>query len=459
MSTPNSLRLAEAPGAAEWKHGVSSVAHRAAMTKWYPPTDANPIEITREFADNAAEVNGQILATKRFVRSKMGSVARTYNMSAEVMAMQLARILGTPTTSSASSAQSEVWQLKVNGAPASGRFMFTLGGRVSSNLAIAGLSAAQLTSVLSALAVKVYGAGSVLTAVAAGANYNITASGTIQNRNLEMPSIVVTDALDTGSLEISTTTPGRVAGVRTHNFRWPNPCTLYPPTFAVIEAYACGADNGTWNLYPGMGMDSLSVDISQKDFIELSCEMKAAGLEYPMADVDGAWTPVSAFENPTYLLGAHTQLWVGANADTYAAADQILYHELRNAKFGINAGLTEPPTLGGGTHVQAWQYGEGNPDFTFEITTVGDKSNRLYAAAKEAEYGGSVKARLLLDPHSSPQRRFEMYAAELVTQSVPKPSGNENQLTVTFMANSNTTNAGPAEFWVETAETAYNVAL
>lgn len=446
---PNSLRLGEAPTYFEWSYGVLSAAHIAVMNGWIAPTDANQTDINKKYVDNMNEVNGQTGPTSHLIESKDGSVSRKYNASPERIAIDLSRILGRMTTSAASVARNEVQQLQLGGATA-GKFVVMQGSNITAELDVVGLTAGAIQTAINAK----LGALSV-TVAANAANYDISFTGNGYDlKNVpQMRAVWVTAPTpSTATIQILTTTTGRAAGVYTTNFRWPTQCVLNPPSWAFIEGFACGASTTTYKGYPGATTDSVALNLNGKGLMEWDTTVKVSGDEIDVPTYVFQTTPATV----TYLTGGMVQLWIGPNAGTYAAADAISPLDLRDLKISIGAGVREPPSLGRVAVVE-YQYGDNRPDLTIEVTIRGDKSHKLYASAMNAEYGERVALRLVIDPQVNPQRTVEFYMARAIVNATPKPSGAENQLTLTFMPEWNTTNDGPAEWWVETAVSAYGV--
>jgi hypothetical protein len=167
---------------------------------------------------------------------------------------------------------------------------------------------------------------------------------------------------------------------------------------------------------------------------------------------DGSETAKTSFTFPTTpdavnkLIGAMLTLKCGA------LGSEDLTSLVRSFKFSINAGVVEPASIGN-VNVVEWQYSGNGPTLDVEFTLKADKSHALYTAYQN-------KTSQILDAllQFNANRSVRLHCSQGIVNAMAKPSGNEVNLDVKYLAEHNTTDSGPGTLVCKTGVAAYLIA-
>lgn len=225
----------------------------------------------------------------------------------------------------------------------------------------------------------------------------------------------------------------------THTVKFPAICTLNPPSFSVIEGLDCAGSTGTFWLYKGMVVESLTIEVNGKSAVTLTINMKTDGSETAKA----SFTFPTSYAAVNRLLGSMLTIKCGP-------ALEALTSVFRTLKITINAGIVEPPNVSAGVNVAEYQYGDKKPDLQIEFTIKGDKSHAVYGYYQA---NTTVKFQALLQKAAGASVQLDCEQAKVkVKQS---RDGMEPRLSVTVMPEWNSTNDGPGVITIINAVAAY----
>lgn len=245
-------------------------------------------------------------------------------------------------------------------------------------------------------------------------------------------------AMMLGNVSVTGTTPNY-----THSAKWRGVCTVVPPSFTFVEGLVCASGTtGTYWLYKGAVVSQLSIDVSGKGFVKFSIT----------CETDGSETAKTAFSWPATanavdkLIGSMLVLKCGS------AGTEDLSSIIRSMKITMNAGIVEPPSIGG-VNVVEFQYGAQAPSLDIEFVIKGDKSHALYTAY-QAKTAQKFDASLTVNSN----RSINLHCTQGIVTATVKPSGNETQLTVKYIAEHNSTDTGPGVWTLKTGVAVYCVA-
>jgi hypothetical protein len=225
----------------------------------------------------------------------------------------------------------------------------------------------------------------------------------------------------------------------THTLKWRGVCTINPPSFTFVEGLVCSGATGTYWLYKGSVVDSLSVEVNGKGFVQFSITVKTDGSETAKTSFSWPATPNAVNK----LIGSMLTLLCGS------AGTENLTSIVRSFKLTANANIVEPPNIAGVT-VSEYQYGGSAPTLDVEFTVRGDKSHALYIAYQN-------KTNQILDAllQYDANRSIRLHCTKGIVNATVKPSGNETQLTVKYMAEHNSTDVGAGVFTLKTGTATY----
>lgn len=260
------------------------------------------------------------------------------------------------------------------------------------------------------------------------------------SRNMQgsVDAIAWAIAMMLGNVTVAGTTPNY-----THTAKWRGICTVNPPSFTFIEGLVCvSGSTGTYWLYKGAVVNQLTIDVSGKGFVKFSITVETDGSE--TAKVAFVWPVAVTAVNK--LIGSMLTLKCGV------AGTENLTTLARSMKITMNAGITEPPTIGN-VNVTEFQYGPQAPSLDVEFTIKGDKSHALYAAYQ-------AKTNQIFDAllEFNANRSIRLHCTQGIVNATVKGSGNETQLTVKYMAEHNATDVGPGVWTLKTGVAVYGVA-
>jgi hypothetical protein len=266
-------------------------------------------------------------------------------------------------------------------------------------------------------------------------------SATVQRKmQASVESIAWSVFMMLGNVVSSGTTPNF-----THVGKWRSICTVNPPSFSFVEGLICAGSTATYWLYKGSVVDQVTVEVSGKGFVQLTITVKTDGSE--TAKTSFTWPASAAAVNK--LVGAMLTLKCGP------IGTEDLTSLVRSFKFTLNAGVTEPPSIGN-VLVTEYQYGGSNPTLEIEFTIKGDKSHTLYAAMQSGLSTGTptnqkLDALLQVNANSS----IRLFCSKGIANATVKPSGNETNLVVKYMPEHNVTDSGPAVITAKNAIASY----
>lgn len=245
-------------------------------------------------------------------------------------------------------------------------------------------------------------------------------------------------AMMLGNVTVTGTTPNY-----THLAKWRGICTVNPPSFSFVEGLVCATGTtGTYWLYKGSVVNQLTIDVSGKGFVKFSITVETDGSE--TAKTAFTWPVAPTAVNK--LIGSMLTLTCGT------AGTENLTTLVRSLKITMNAGITEPPSIGN-VNVVEYQYGAQAPTLDIEFTIKGDKSHALYTAYQ-------AKSNVIFDAllQFNANRSIKLHCTQGIVNSTVKASGNETQLTVKYMVEHNTTDSGPGVWTLKTGTAVYLVA-
>jgi hypothetical protein len=399
----------------------------------------------RSFIDDADRIKKWVGVMTRRMMLQRGTVTFNYYAATQVVTMFLARLLGNVLSTGPSSSANEIQTITVTGTPTAGTFILGFRGAYTTPLAY-NISAAAMTTALEAL--PTIGVGNVVV-TKPSTNYIITMASAFLNKNVPQITFTVFDVFVGGSMAISTTTGGGSSGLYTHTIRWPDKCALNPPSWPYVEGLSCGSSTGTYYYYPGGYVKSLSLEMSDRGWINLTVEAGFSGEEIPVS----TFSFPSTESTSTFLLGNMSQMWLGDVYDdtTLIAADRVAAFSIK-----IDAGSVEPTRITKSVYVTEVQYGRNMPSLETKITLKGDKSAIEYQYTRLAQAGVTKKFKLLLDPDEDPDASLEFYMSSVTVElDDPVKEGREWRLSLNLMPLSNDTDQGPGYFIAKTNEISY----
>lgn len=462
MANPKAYREIQSENRVETTLGITSSALRALLNKWYPMTEPDEVDIEHEWDDNADEINGNVGPTEHTMTRKRASFSRAYNLSTEVFAMYLARVLPNIVSSAPLAAQSEVQTLTITGGAVAGSFVIvTHEGKTTPLISTVGHvdDAAWITAIDAALD-DVYPTADFTVAGTLLGGFTVTFGAALADTPIGPMTAVVIDPFNAaGDAVFETTTEGRAAGTYSHRFMWPSLCAKVPPSFTMVEGFKCDDATGlttTYFEYAGCVVSSLGLEINSNNVGDMNADIMGTGRELAV--------PAAAFPaSPAVVTKlAGSMLKVEYTLDNGSNWVQIPVRDVRSVKIDIDPGIVETESLGGGTPVQEFQQGAENPTISPEVVFRGDKSHALWVAFKDSEFGERVGIRITLDPQTA-TRRVIMTMLQAVPQLELAEEDIETTITMTLMpewipAHGAGSSDGPAEFTIETGVSGYNIA-
>lgn len=231
------------------------------------------------------------------------------------------------------------------------------------------------------------------------------------------------------------------AGPYTHTVRWPQICTLNPPSFAMIEGLDCAGATATFFGYKGCVVDQWTLERPNQ-----GAEICSTAIKH-----DGSETAKASFVFPTTYTTGNALLGTMDTLKCGTAGTENLTSILRTWKISISAGIAQPEGANSGVFVGEYQYGDGKPDLQIEFSIKADKSHALYGNYKNND---TVIFDLLIEKTAAAlSMKLHCTTAKVKCEEVRQ--GSETRLNVTVMPMWNATDDGPGVWTIIDAIATY----
>ena len=229
------------------------------------------------------------------------------------------------------------------------------------------------------------------------------------------------------------------SGPYTHTLKWPQICTLNPPSFSLIEGLDCAGATGTFWEYKGIVVEQVVIEITGKGAVTMTVSVKHDGSE----TAEAAFTFPASFTAVNRLLGSMAVVKLGPALENITSV-------LRSLKITIGSGIVEPPNISAGVYVAEYQYGDGKPDLQIELSIKGDKSHAIYGY-----YQANTNVKFQCAITKAAGASVTLDCEKGVVKVEQGREGSETRLNVTYMPEWNATNDGPGVWTIVNALATY----
>ncbi|HEX8184415.1 MAG TPA: hypothetical protein VF747_06680 [Blastocatellia bacterium] len=223
--------------------------------------------------------------------------------------------------------------------------------------------------------------------------------------------------------------------------KWPDLCTINPPSFGYFHGANCAGQTGTFKDRKGVVIAQQTIEIPGRGPIKHSLALVD----------DGSITPDTSFSVPSSptsvqkVLGSHAVIQLGPPSSlvNLSAAKTI-----RDCKITINSNPKQIYAPGSNvTTVDEMQFGDVTDEV--DLTVKGDESSAIFGYYTSKTL---VQFTCLIDPGVSPLRTWLYTKTNChVVSCKMKPSGKESQLEVKLGSLSTSTDFnGPAQILAKT---------
>lgn len=233
----------------------------------------------------------------------------------------------------------------------------------------------------------------------------------------------------------------------THTLKHPSLCTLYPPSFSLVEGIVCAGLTGSQKLYKGCVVNKQELSGTEREPIEHTAEILHDGSETDK----GSFSWPASVEAVSYCLNSHA----AHKLNLYSAGDTDISSQVLSWKVAIDSQLKPTKSASNSIYVPRYKYGRGAPMIDIELVISADKSDAIHDFW-EADPPTKLKYQLIIEPGLTPARTVTLVDAECFIQSCePGEDDLEPTLKLKLSSLDVVANTGPAVWTAKTGLAAY----